>query len=493
MVEGGDNKRIEDEDDLLFRFRNTAALLGSDPKKGGFQELEKEEIYFARPEELNDPMEGLTDVFWQGDDVLWENQIRHYVLTFVWYFGLWFVDNTEPFKPLRMQGGMSREDLPSDTYRTIVDAACSTIFAIPEVQGLPARLSKASFAVRRHGMRTMLMLLHPFVLDAVFQQLFKHGIYPQEMPSMADPSQADSLLQALDRVPSDHGATPDVAEDFAETVGKISTDMNEQMLLITLANGGDRSAKWADLMASFPARYIEAAVRDLHYNPWRTACFSRNCSNASMWGVYADGHRGVALVFRPTLKDERRTLRLSGMLGTGHPGYDFQVAPVEYGSRPAPIDFFLSLGRLPMAKLKDNWFTSGAGETSARWTEVQGDLDAWRERHLANSPARRSWKHDDWAHEEEERLVASTPFNDDPAEAPLKYEFSQLEAIVFGMRSSMEDKQHILRIVREKCLAAGRKHFRFFQADYSAPKGKMVLSEMRLLKFEGDAGGVGNE
>lgn len=240
--------------------------------------------------------------------------------------------------------------------------------------------------------------------------------------------------------------------------------------------------------ASFPARHIDAAVRDLHHNPWKTACFSRTCSNASMWGAYADGHRGVALVFRLTLKNERRTLRLSGMLGTDHPGYDFQLVPVDYGARPTPIDFFLALGRLPMGKLKDNWFKNGAGETSARWEEVQGDLDAWREGHLANSPARRSWKYNDWAYEEEEeRLVAATPFSDDPAEAPLKYEFSQLKGIVFGMRRNMADKQHILRIVRDKCLAAGRRHFRFFQADYSAPKGKMVLSEMRLLKFEGEA------
>lgn len=487
MVEGGDNKRIEDEDDLLFRFRSTAALLGTDPKKGGFQELEKEEIYFARPEELNDPMEGLTDVFWQGDDVLWENQIRHYVLTFVWYFGLWFVDNTEPFKPLRMQGGMSREDLPSDTYRTIVDAACSTVFAIPEVQWLPSRLSKASFAVRRHGMRTMLMLLHPFVLDAVFQQLFEHRLYPQELPSMADPSQVESLLQALDRLPSDHGSTLDVAEDFAETVGKIGSDMNEQMLLITLANAGERGAKWADLMASFPARYIEAAVRDLHYNPWRTACFSRNCSNASMWGVYADGHRGVALVFRPTTKDGRRTLRMRGMLGTGPNGYAYEPLAVEYSERPPPIDFFLSLGRLPLGKLKSNWLTRPDGVKSSRWAEMVDDQEAWRDRQMAQSPYRRSWKHVDWRHEEEERLIAATPFTDDPAKAPLKYDFPELDGIVFGMRTSMEDKQRILRIIRQKCLAAGRKHFRLFQADYSAPKGKMVLSEMRLLKFEGDA------
>ena len=60
--------------DHLFRFRPIRALLD------GFHELENEEIYFASPEQLNDPMEGFKDIFWRGDGIVWTNLLRHYLL-----------------------------------------------------------------------------------------------------------------------------------------------------------------------------------------------------------------------------------------------------------------------------------------------------------------------------------------------------------------------------------------------------------------------------
>ncbi len=70
---------------FLFRFRSAKALLDDNLENGGFQELEKQTIYFAQPEDLNDPMEGLSDAFWDGDQVLRKNFFRHYALSLIWY------------------------------------------------------------------------------------------------------------------------------------------------------------------------------------------------------------------------------------------------------------------------------------------------------------------------------------------------------------------------------------------------------------------------
>ena len=48
-------------------------LLGDD-----YQELEKQAIYFASPDELNDPMEGFRDVMWRGDKIVWTNLFKDY-------------------------------------------------------------------------------------------------------------------------------------------------------------------------------------------------------------------------------------------------------------------------------------------------------------------------------------------------------------------------------------------------------------------------------
>ena len=57
----------------FYRFRSIDALLGK------HRELEEQTIYFASPEELNDPMEGLRDIVWDGDKIVWTNFFKHYV------------------------------------------------------------------------------------------------------------------------------------------------------------------------------------------------------------------------------------------------------------------------------------------------------------------------------------------------------------------------------------------------------------------------------
>jgi hypothetical protein len=57
----------------LYRFGPIERIL----KKN---ELQKQEVFFAKPENLNDPMEGFRDVFWKGDEIVWRNLLRHYLL-----------------------------------------------------------------------------------------------------------------------------------------------------------------------------------------------------------------------------------------------------------------------------------------------------------------------------------------------------------------------------------------------------------------------------
>ena len=51
-----------------YRFRSMEYLLGDK-----YQELERKTIYFASPDQLNDPMEGFRDIMWSGDKIVWTN------------------------------------------------------------------------------------------------------------------------------------------------------------------------------------------------------------------------------------------------------------------------------------------------------------------------------------------------------------------------------------------------------------------------------------
>ena len=57
----------------VYRFRSMEHLLGK------FQELEQQTVYFASPEQLNDPMEGFRDIVWRGDKIVWTNLFKNYI------------------------------------------------------------------------------------------------------------------------------------------------------------------------------------------------------------------------------------------------------------------------------------------------------------------------------------------------------------------------------------------------------------------------------
>jgi hypothetical protein len=68
--------------ETLYRFRsiNNALSTGELNKKDsngnaipGRDELRKHQIYFSAFDKLNDPMEGNKDLYWRGDEIVWNN------------------------------------------------------------------------------------------------------------------------------------------------------------------------------------------------------------------------------------------------------------------------------------------------------------------------------------------------------------------------------------------------------------------------------------
>ena len=57
----------------IYRFRTAKALLN------GYNELSRQTLYLALPEQLNDPAEDTYNVVWQGDDIIWPNFLNYYL------------------------------------------------------------------------------------------------------------------------------------------------------------------------------------------------------------------------------------------------------------------------------------------------------------------------------------------------------------------------------------------------------------------------------
>ncbi len=484
----GDEKKSDlNNQGFLFRFRSVKALLDDEPESGGFQELKKQTIYFSQPHKLNDPMEGLYDAFWDGDQVLWENFFQHYALSLIWYASGWLLSKPEEVEQITVNAWLTEADLPTDSFREVYREFCSCFCLDIESEKLAGVLGRRTTPLRRERLTTLLFSVHQKALSHLFQVLKKHNLSNIELPVVERKGNpADIIVNAWEEVALGRSVAGMSTEDYLEIFASVGNRSNHQLDLGMLSRSDDKSKvkKTIGLLTRFPEAYVDAFLQDLHFTPWRVACFSRCCVNSSMWGTYGDEHRGAALVFRTEEHDSIHTFRIYGMRGTGSKGCNLEVHPVIYRKQPPEIDSFLQIGMLPIAKLEHTWMVSKSGVPSIRFQEMTQDVEMWRNAYWEKATERTIWKHLDWKHEDEQRLIASTVFTDDPAPEPLTYQFSQLEGIVFGMRMNSDDKLRIIKEIEIKCRSEGRKNFRFFQAYYSPSKGEMDIAELGLLTFD---------
>ena len=175
---------------FFYPFRTTDALLGER------DELRKQEIYFAPPDQLNDPMEGFKDVYWQGDRIVWTNLIRHYLLSLELTMLSAFATG-ESYRPEEFQVPIFASDiaLPTpearDTYRKI----CQSFFSNSEAATIPDMLAECGHQIRREELTFYLRTLHGRAISCIIGVL--HQIPPTMPDAVAKALPTANVFQAL--------------------------------------------------------------------------------------------------------------------------------------------------------------------------------------------------------------------------------------------------------------------------------------------------------
>jgi hypothetical protein len=213
-----------------------------------------------------------------------------------------------------------------------------------------------------------------------------------------------------------------------------------------------------------------------------------------MWGTYGDSHRGVALKFKATTNSAGNpVLPLKGVNGwhggkgrAMEPHYDIRehaFRNVVYSSSFPELDFFRSMGHLPQQAINRFWFRDEAGRESPIRAAIAEDEENWRNGYWADFEAGLASKTSDWEHEQEVRIVLHSMLGtyDDPQYRKLQFQFENLSGIVFGVNTSEANKVRIARIIAEKCKAAKRTSFEFYQTRYFRQQREFQLMPLSLL------------
>lgn len=476
----------------LYRYRPAKAVLD------GFEELEKQEIYFSTTEELNDPMEGFKDLFWSGDEIVWRSLLKHYVFCLLDTTYHAFIMGTE-FNPKHVEGVAlaSPDSLPDAPIKDIYKRLAEDFLKDPAIVAFLEAVSSRKEPVRRNELMGYLRALHPLIMTPIFNDLHSRGLWLGFVPPPDDQAEtlrqnAIKLIKTMTKLP----AKKKFRKRFSDAVFATAEAMYEQLQLIAEANmpARDKKAPIIFLSGDFPRAYL-AALDKLVHSDWYVACFTNRPDNHSMWSTYADGHRGVCLMFKtpPNIAGESTlTLnRKTGMGGSrdGPTTYSFsfvphETNPVRYSTDYPAIDFFRSLGRIRQMDMNNFWYRGDNGKFSVCKDAVYEDEEAWRKSYWQTFGSSTLYKTPEWSHEEEYRVVVHSFFDLSKKEdRKLRYKFEDLAGIVFGARATTETKLKIMHIINKKCGEVGRNDFKFFEVRY-APDTSFKVHELSLLKIQ---------
>jgi len=469
---------------LLYRFRPLARLLDSG-------ELERQEIYFASPSELNDPMEGFRDLYWSGDRIAWENLFRHYLRCLNWALTIYRLGGED--HPLTWDNipvdGPRPGEAGSPQLEEMLERMCEDFLGEPTVSRLIDSLDGRPTPTRRDELRGYMRSLHPLGIGVVFRRHEIHRLCSPDSGAREMLARAKETLPNLDlMIETLRSISQEGQGDLLREMFALFGDLASQVGLATLISHGEGNyaANKDFIVRAFGEEFVDQLER-LVYPGWRVACFLSDCRDSSLWGSYGDSHTGVCLVFKPDERDGRMYLPLMQVNGFDSRGANRgevtqPLHPVTYSSKFAPVDFFRSIGNLPAGVLFKRWHSNPAGERSVCASDYG---DKWRDAYWRGFYPGATTKLADWAREREHRLLLTDSFVgfSDVESRKATYDFANLHGLIFGMKTPTAKKLEICRIVERKCAAIGRTDFKFYEAFYSEVRGSVDHRELNLLKM----------
>ncbi|WP_439856714.1 DUF2971 domain-containing protein [Pseudomonas syringae] len=474
----------------LYRFRTAERLLGStatDIKTALPGELENLEIYFAPPEQLNDPLEGYKEVYWAGDEIIWRNFFRHYLLVLA--LRSWELDEAVRLgTPLPKN--LPIEQDPSNlrgAFQAGYQEMDALIGGCDVIQGYVRALSKNEARHYRPELSFYLATLHTRLLSTVLLVNFKHGlsgVYPDQ--TSEDPlGDRDLHLQAISNIEAQDGTLRD-----AGSYEKMAL-LNATYAIRTahVMPGGHIGAR--ELITAFVPHYLDQIER-LMYPQWYVACFMKECNNSAIWGSYGDNHRGICLRYRvlgdaPSMTMEMNKPDGRGYNGISHSFQNMSFKEVFYDREFSEMDFFRFLGNVSNEALSGFWYSDTQGNLSSKseWLRSHSN-ELWMEHHQNIDFALTS-KLPQWGSEKEYRLVLSSYLDiSDKKHRILKYRFTSLDGLIFGIKTPLEDKLKCIRIIRAHCEREGIESFNFYQAYYDPQTKSIEHGLLPITLYEAD-------
>ncbi len=408
--------------DAIYRFRSADKLL--DEKYDEFTH-----IYLADRESLNDPMEGFFNIIFKGDETLWGNLFKHF------YQSIWIIWTIMALKHGRHDLGKqdviigngsnwSDDFFYKEAYSEFESywlRFCDTY----EMNTVFERFEKCSCPINVAILEIALQVTAPFAMHHV-GLLGDTSINPQNS-SLHD--FLEQLIDSIETYPISNECKHDLIAGIAKNIGaKYHFDINIPQNL-----SKNNAFLLLDFTNIFMDRLLYLSTPYVHL-----ASFSKKFDHPLTWSHYADGNKGVCLIFDKsadyTIQKTNEKLRFH---------------PVFYDLKTTELNFFSTIFRINSAQAINRWQSGGlCPEKGSKLF----DRILYPYFHKLGV----------WEYEAEERLLVDDFMRDEPFQI-VGITDSHLKGVIFGGR--MHYNQEIE--IRNKAKGLGLNSLKFYHAVWS--------------------------
>ena len=424
----------------LYHYRSIDSAL-SEISKGTFK--------FSGVPELNDPIEGYVDIYWQGDGPAWEGLFRNYIIGLYMSITSYRLDrdekeiaksavplNINAWKRLPLHDELmyvSEEFLDTDVVCNLIE-----------------QLSILNLIVSDAHLTLILRLVHEQAFYICGKRMIDKKFIGKDELALIEPKKitGDMIKPLILSLQDDQLS---LITNHAYQIIRYMLENAGLSLLSQDSSNNAQRIKWNKIRLNFPEIYVQRA-KEIVFPPAYVVCFSIFPDNSPMWGNYACNHKGVCLIYSAKKDGQNYYIPIqAGLMATSiSQGMHYRneiIFPVKYTDNKIKRNFFESLAGLTYEWIS-SWLISQKGSQS-RFLNVYHNQN-WRDAYWSDYLEAYFTKMTAWEYEQEYRMRVTDAFFDDSKSFKLiPYSRECLTGVIFGIKTSLEDKCKILKVTKE--------------------------------------------
>lgn len=286
----------------LYRYRNIEHAL-IEIKNGTF--------YFASREELNDPIEGYVKLYFQDDQATWEGLLKNYVCS------LFVCIESHLISPTMDLDALKTHTVVVDLHRfdnvllgRILTNLSTKFLNDNTVKKLVKAYGDAELKCSAKELQLILRVVQSTAFNICVQHFQTSGIVSnfQEMKTARNfPFEIIKELNENDRAIAANIAENQIADIMEEMI--FNAKLRQEGMPSKESFSHKRFITWDTVRVDFPKLYVEQ-LQNLIYPEGYVVCFSATPTNSSMWGNYAQNHKGTCFIYESQNIDSKEYISL---------------------------------------------------------------------------------------------------------------------------------------------------------------------------------------